>query len=390
MFSGAVALNYLYIKDIMILKSSRIFIITLLCAMVISCGGGGGSSDIESPTQPSGQVINDGLNGYLFSEESGDNAYLIDISTGTASAIPNTDWENHDDKFPYGIARFYKYSVQNSHSNFLGVAVNCKGENSDPLSDSMSCIVIQDYSGNYISQLDLVHDVENIQLSPDGQYFALFRNFNPGVTDQEWFEVFTIDGRFISDKRLRSRTIQWLTNGAIVYGDSRNFVFTRPYSTDTDYSLTLPESLIQTGWISDFDISSDQSQIVFTIATDSTAFTSIEAKAYIMNIDGTNVRLLADVPQGQTANITDPTWSPDGKWILLEEGDIGGQDTNAPGVAGYLYVVPSEYQGKVYTLSVNANLRSPEVIQIWHDLDQAGPGTTLTLKTSGHNYEWIP
>jgi hypothetical protein len=112
------------------LRLSKYTIILLIIntAIIVSCGGGGsGSSDIRDQNQSSDSDKYNGLNGYLFSEESGDNAYLIDISTGIAFSIPNTDWENQDDKFPYGIARFYKYSVQNSHSNFLGVAINCKG-----------------------------------------------------------------------------------------------------------------------------------------------------------------------------------------------------------------------------------------------------------------------
>ncbi|MCG8052896.1 MAG: hypothetical protein JAZ15_17005 [Candidatus Thiodiazotropha endolucinida] len=356
--------------------------------MLYSCGGGLGG-DGGHTEQPNNQSINNNLTGYLFSEESGDKAYIVNLSTGVASVIPNTDWENQDERFPFGIARYYKYSVQNSHSQFVGVAVNCKGENSDPLSASMSCIVFQDYSGNYLGQLDLVHDVSNVELSPDGQYLALFRNFNPGVSDQEWFEIFTIDGRFLSDKRLRARNIQWLFNGSIVYGDGRRFVFTKPYSTDTDYTLTLPDS-INDGWISDFDISSDQSKIVFTYATESTAFTSVVAKLYMMNVDGTNIRLLADVPSNETANISDPTWSPDGEWIILEEGNIEGHDVNAPGTAGYVYIIPSENLGKVFILSVEDGKRSPEVIQVWHDQDGAGPRETLSLRSSGRRYEWIP
>ncbi|ODB91920.1 TolB family protein [Candidatus Thiodiazotropha endoloripes] len=363
-------------------------VIALLLMLLSSCGGGSGG-DAENSEQSNDQSVNNNLTGYLFSEESGDKAYLVDLSTGIASIIPNTDWENQDERFPYGIARYYKYSVQNSNSQFVGLAVNCKGENPDPLATSMSCIFFQDYSGNYLGQIDLLYDVSNVELSPDGQYLALFRNFNPGVSGQEWFEVFTIDGRFLSDRRLRARNIQWLFSGGIVYGDGRRFVFTKPYSTDTDYSLILPDS-IGDGWISDFDISSDQSQIVFTYASESTAFTSVEAKLYIMNTDGTNVRLLADVPANETANITDPTWSPNGNWIILEEGNIEGQDQNVPGTAGYIYIVPSENLGKVFILSVDDSKRSQEVIQVWHDQDGAGPSETLSLRSSGRRYEWIP
>ncbi|MET0051216.1 MAG: hypothetical protein ABW095_09065 [Candidatus Thiodiazotropha sp.] len=109
-----------------------------------------------------------------------------------------------------------------------------------------------------------------------------------------------------------------------------------------------------------------------------------------MNIDGTNIRLLADVPEGQMPYIEAPTWSPDGRWILMEEGYVAGQDLSAPGTAGYLYVVPSEDLGKVFVLSIEDEKRSPEVIRFMHDLDGPGSRTMLTNRATGERYEWIP
>ncbi|MEW8207705.1 MAG: hypothetical protein AB2746_16400 [Candidatus Thiodiazotropha taylori] len=153
--------------------------------------------------------------------------------------------------------------------------------------------------------------------------------------------------------------------------------------------MTLPVNISNGGWLSDFDISNDEMQIAFTVATDSTAFTSIVAKAYVMNIDGTNIRLLADVPEGDP-KITSPSWSPDGRWILLEEGYVTGQDSDVLGASGNLYVVPSEDQGKVYMLSTVSNERSKEVIPFIHDIDGPGSSTVFNTKSYGEAFEWIP
>ena len=347
----------------------------------------GGSSDNE-PSEETDSV-NGGLTGYLFSQETGDNAYLIDVSTGKSILIPNTDWENQDDLFPQGIALYRKRSIQNDHSAFLAYAISCKRENSDALARHMTCIYIQDYNGNYVGGLELLYDVYNPQLTEDKQYIALFRDFNPGALDREWLEIFSMDGTLISDLKMNRTAMQWLRNNTLVLSSGPHFIFTKPLSTEADYHLTLPENISNGGWISGFDISPDQTQVVFTIATEETAFTSVQAKAYIMDITGDNIRLLADVPD-RDAYISSPSWSPDGRWILLEEGYVSGQDQDTLGTVGNLYVVPSENQGITYMLTTNDNLRSNEVIPLYHDVDGPGPRTSLATSSTGDDFDWIP
>jgi hypothetical protein len=364
-------------------------ILLLICAVLVvitSCGGGSGG---DGDSTRDNNSLNKELTGSLFSQGTGDSAYVLDASSGDAHLIPNTDWSSQDDRYPGGLVSFRKRAIQNDNTYFLVNAINCKKENEDALSRDMSCIYIQDYNGNYIRGFDLLYDVYEFQMSNNYQYVALFRDFNPGSTDREWFEIYTIDGELISDRRMNSRKLRWFRDGRIMYLDGNRFVITKPYSTDGDYTMTLPESISNGGWLSDFDISNDEMQIAFTIASESTAFTSVVAKAYIMNIDGSNIRLLADVPEGDP-KITSPSWSPDGRWILLEEGYVSGQDLNVPGTSGHLYVVPAEDQGKVYMLSTVSSERSKEVIPFIHDIDGIGSSTIYDTKSYGEAFEWIP
>jgi Tol biopolymer transport system component len=366
--------------------AGKIFLLISLL-FVMSCGGGGGGNPQDNNNN--GGYNNEKLSGYLFPQDYGDTAYLIDVKTGAAITIPNTNWESQDDIFPRGVSQFRKKAVQNNHSIFIVNVLYCKKENADILSRDISCIYWQDFDGNYVGGLELLYDVGEVQLSEDKQYYALYRNFASGSPDKEWLEIYTSNGQLLSDRKLDNRRIQWFRNGGLLYANGPHFVFTKPYSTDTDYSLTLPDSISNGGWIDDFDISNDQTQIVFTVGTQSTAFTSTEAKAYIMNLDGTNIRLLADVPE-RPAFIANPAWSPDGKWILLEEGYVSGQDRDTIGTAGNLFVVPSENLGKVFMLTMDDSKRSQEVILLYHDHDGPGAGTALSTKSTGENYEWIP
>jgi hypothetical protein len=363
----------------------------MLLMNVISCGGGGGGGGggDDGENNPTPDISNSGLTGFLFSQDTGDNAYLLDASTGKAILIPNTDWENQDDVYPSGQVMFRRRAIQGDHGAFLVNAIRCKQENEDALSRDISCIYLQDYNGNYLNSIELLYDVYELQMSYDKKYIALFRDFNPGSTGQEWFEIYSSSGELLSEKNMDSRKLRWLRDGRIVYLDGRRFVFTKPYSTEGNNVLIMPDTIASGGWLSDFDISDDETKIAFTIATDETAFTSVSAKAYIMDINGANLRLLADVPNGD-AKISSPTWSPDGKWILLEEGYVTGQDGYTLGTTGHLYVVPAEDKGKVFMLSTDSSARSDEVVPFIHDVDGPGSSTIFDSISSGEAFEWIP
>ena len=63
-------------------------------------------------------------------------------------------------------------------------------------------------------------------------------------------------------------------------------------------------------------MSFDGQQIALTRITDSTLI-SQDTTVWLMNSDGSDLRLFAQGPDGNDSNLKDPVWSPDGEWILV-------------------------------------------------------------------------
>lgn len=352
------------------MRNKLLIMILVMTIVLISCGGGDSSGDnpredpsAENDTDDATSQSN--LFGHLVPESDGNDMYILDVSTGLGKQTSNTNWESQTEIFPNG--NFYKTPVDYDNSQFVLSGRGCKYYS---LAVDISCIAFQDYNGNYLGFFDLFYDVYIVRMSPDKSYVALFRNVNPGYPDSEYLEIYNLNGELISDKLLSERSFQWHPiNGRIIYPkNNRELYFTKPYSAETDYYLTLPENGID-GAIYDFSISPDGLQIVLILATEVTKFTSVQAKAYIMNIDGTNIRKLADVPDNKEGYITDPAWSPDGKWVLFREGYAAGQDSNTLGTLGYYYIVPVDNKDKTYILSILPGEKSQEVIQFKRDID---------------------
>ncbi|MEW8626344.1 MAG: hypothetical protein AB2551_11370, partial [Candidatus Thiodiazotropha sp.] len=131
------------------------------------------------------------------------------------------------------------------------------------------------------------------------------------------------------------------------------------------------------------------SQIVFTVAESGETFLhgAINSRLYIMNMDGTAVRLLATTYNDEEPSITVPTWSPDGRWILVTE---GRQPQEAGGAPGNLYLIPADDPGNVYYLSTIESERSQEVRMFYRYNTLPGEGGGITNKSSGLRFKWIP
>ncbi|MET0029784.1 MAG: hypothetical protein ABW101_19290 [Candidatus Thiodiazotropha sp.] len=378
-------------------KYQRIFIIFFI-TLIIGCGGGGGSGDEPvNPPDSNGGTLNKNLSGKLYFQDYLQYVYLIDASTGLVKYIQNTDWNNQRDRFPSGVSTFYSQARQNNGTEFLMVAADCNHSNPDPLSPMMSCIAIQDYEGNYLSQMNITGVVSNgARLSPDGQFIAFYRDLDEGRSGQEWLEIYNRSWELVSDKKDSSKKFVWLNNGVLMYTYNRHFVFTERHSTNDDYFLSLPDIIngidVTGSTLDDYAISPDNMQIAFTLNKkwDPSARFSGDI-LFIMNSDGTNIRKLAISMNDTYQIIDDITWSPDGRWVMVKEGYTAGQDDNALGTAGYLYVIPTEDLGKVFQLSIADSERSPEVIQFQHDRNLTESGTLMTTRALGRStLEWIP
>ena len=357
-------------------QNLRAVIVYMSLLFVVSCGGGGGGG--ENPP-PSNGVLNPGLEGRILFREDG-LLYSMDTETGLFSTVPNTNWKQQTDRFQFpAVTDFSASPIPYDTTEFLGI-----GEEVDT-----SYIFMQDYQGNVLGQFALDGSVLSGSMSQDHQYVALFRQ--PGsVSSTPWFSLYTRDGRFLEDRQLGKRQLLWLRDNRILYSSGRSFYFTHPVSTQADYSLTLPDpsgGVVTAGVIGDKTISPDESQIVFTVAESGGDLINgaQNSRLYIMNMDGTGLRLLATTYNDEEPSIIQPTWSPDGRWILVKEDyKPVGLDANS---LGYRYVIPSDQPGKVFYLSPDGSERSPEVIKFRH---YSWENSGITSRGSPNVFIWIP
>ena len=95
--------------------------------------------------------------------------------------------------FPLGIAQYSATSFSNNNQLLLTVD-SCRSIEGT-INEYFTCLVIQDFSGNYIDQLNVRYDFYGIaKPSPDGSFVAFFRELN-----DDWLEIYSFDGSLISD-----------------------------------------------------------------------------------------------------------------------------------------------------------------------------------------------
>jgi hypothetical protein len=356
------------------------YFISLPLIFTLSCGGGGGG---ENNTETGdGDTLNSGLEGKFLFDYYGGDAYTMDVDTGEYSQIPNTHWASQTDRFDYDAVTksYFVSSIEHNNSEFL---VTASGS-------SISYIAMQDFSGNYMGQLKLVDSVKSAVMSQDKKYVAIIRKITGGDT---WLEIYAWDGTLISDKVQRARGMIWLRDNRLLYPDGRSLYFTKPASTNVDHTLTLPNpgNGLQAGSINNsITISPDESQIAFTIVEEvgSTLF----SRLYMVNIDGSELRLLATTYNDENPRISSPQWSPDGRWLYIEEGYINTSvHTIGTKVNADMYVLPTENMGKVYYLSTDDSKRSPEVRMFWrYNTLGNEPGGVTSKAPPGAFFNWIP
>jgi hypothetical protein len=325
------------------------------------------------------------------------------MATGKYTVIPNTNWREQKQRYPLagGMADFYAYPVDYDRSEFIVEARNCK-RSGDVLAPNFTCIAMQDMNGNYLGQFDVLYKItsSSIKMSRDKQHLALFRRVGQSVSSDEWFEIYDRHGKLISDKKLEPRSFAWLPNGRIVYTKGRSFYFTKePDSNgpttqaDEALTITLPDNL--EGRPGQIAVSSDGTQLAFSLITKITVGRyplfeeTMDSIPYIMNVDGTGIRQLATTLNTDISEprINSPKWSPDGRWILVREGNFagttggGGQVLGKP---GNFYLLPTEDMGKIFMLTLTDSVRSPEVRLLRrHKNISVNPSATWTTAASG-------
>jgi len=295
-------------------KSVLFSLVFTIAILTSACDGSSGSPGDGGGNNPPSGDLNSGLSGKLFFKAKTertdgskiDEAWVMDIASGKYTKVPNTNWADHEERFPSNWSRVVVSPVDYDGTEFVVEIPACM------YSPDRTCIAVQNMDGSYLDQFEIFGDDSVlVRMSRDLQHIALVNYENMSSSSDRWLEIYNRSGRLLSSSKLENRFISdfaWRPDGSIIYGIWRSFYFTAPYSTQAKNILTLPGSL-QGDKIGQISVSPDGERLAFTV----------DGLPYIANIDGTHIRKLAAVSYKKTA-VNNIVWSPDGQWILLGEG----------------------------------------------------------------------
>jgi hypothetical protein len=342
------------------LISSLFISIALLC--LASCGGGGGSEQSAGNTDPPlNGIVNNGLTGRLY-VNNGEEGVMVDLATGKASRVPDIHWDVTSN-FRAGT----KFSAlpNADGSEFILRARDCEYYPDEAtVKRYRDCLATVDASGKTNYRISIYKSICcNAKFSVDGNYIAFMHS-------DERYEYQPAE-LYISDKYLQkniSHTViehstdynsvsnwkdfDWARNGQIVYGYDKSIYITAPYNTVGTLIYTIPLGPnFEDEFVLGPKVSPDGTKIAFRLMTSANQLIQ-QGNVWVMNIDGTDPHKLVYTPDymDNTGNMVsssqvynDLAWSPDGKFILVQEGGTSGDLVSGPaGASDNIYAVPSD------------------------------------------------
>lgn len=298
-------------------------LIALLLLMLASCGGDSSSSTTD-------RDINSTLNGKIIL---GNDGWQLDIDSGEYSRIPGV--ESWDDNPNYlGIARVAATPVAYTGSELIETVHDCQ------LGD-YNCMNIYTANGDFVSGLLYTGSLKTpIKPSRDGLYLAVSHQYGGSASDL-YLEIHSRDGNLVDATLLAGNfskvSFDWTPDNRLVYTLDDSIYITTPVSTQGNNLISFTT---QQGKPEDITVSPDGTRLAFSLVTDANA-AAVHGYIYTLNIDGSGLNRLAVVPGNDDPILEHPGWSPDGQWILVQEGDVNGQSTTNPGLPGTLFAVPA-------------------------------------------------
>ena len=353
------------------------WILNLFCLllMLTGCGGGDGSGSEN-------QQLNPGLMG-KFLVTDGSAVSLMDAATGQYTEVPNTGHDYFTEKYPQAT-NFDVVPLPYHGDKFLFMA---RGETSH--------VSGQTFQGQSLFDLQLPFQLEGASLSQDGQYLSLVRTLDDGFFSQQ-LEIYTTDGvplghTVVEAGRIDRHFMHWLSDYRLVYSAGRSFHVTNPASAEVGYSIDLNDytQLIDPEMtISAWAVSPDETRLVFALARDIFTWSPQQLQIYLMDLDGSNLNLLASATLGAEGPVAFyPGWSPDGEWLFAE---VGNHLLYRTAKTTHLYLIPLNDPGRPFRLSVEDQERSPEVRSLWrYDYHDAEADITSTGMLFEYLY-WLP
>ena len=309
--------------------------ITTLCFLLTACDGGGqiGGATLTSnelhPSSGSTQKpypdrnINGSVQGEIWDSAEG---IRVDVSTGESvrvSAYENPVYPRADGREYVELEQKYRYYGSESCGGFLGshsTAIKIRDSSTLQVTDFMEM------------RLRLHGPV---LLSPDGQTLAAWAQpFDECADDDDGYvQLFNRTGEYIRYSK-NVLGFDWMPDNRLAYIAYKDGAYKLGVQKERDtfdawVLATLPPL---GGSPTRFRVSPDGQQVLFEVVSGTphflTAFDFREATVWIMDIDGANLRQLADTSRPSLYNdidyddplINQPVWSLDSQHVLVTEG----------------------------------------------------------------------
>ena len=313
-----------------------LFVFTIsIFYLLHGCGGGSDTTPINTnPDNPpinddvkkdNNEKINGELTGQIYFEDSL-YAYGLDLASGELTRLLAANSQN---VWPSADGEI-----------FLNI------DDSESIKKEIDRVVIRDKNFRTLSSFKVSGSVYGpIRLSPDGQTIAL--NWSDERNGESWLHptatLYSRDGSSWQRPFPTASEFGWMPDGRLLFVDGWSI-----YTSDGDFTTrTLIHSLDK--WPKDISISPDAQTIAFTLSRPDSNLG--QRDVWLLNINSGELRQLT-ASSDSLLDESNPTWSPDGKWILVRRGvtlidgsaacpdiyairadalkvDISSQDTNA-------------------------------------------------------------
>ncbi|MBT2969874.1 MAG: hypothetical protein B6D72_07835 [gamma proteobacterium symbiont of Ctena orbiculata] len=308
------------------------------------CGGGGGEGGGSSATDSqinqsdqAGQSINPGLAGKVVL---GGKGWVLDLTTGSYTRVPGVEaWDERPEYL--GIATVEITSQAVAGGMVVETVNNCR--DSDSVYYNLECVRLYDGSGAMFAGFTFSGTIhEPVKISRDSRYLAVIREYDFNSSDY-YLEIHDRENNQLVSYTVISQgfaliDFDWLPDNRLVYTLGQSIYVTPVLSTVGNPIIQFDSTQ---GEPVEVRASPDGERIAFVLKTYGTRV-STHGHAHTLDVNGNDLKRLAVVPGESDPHMKHPTWSPDGEWILLLEGEVGAADWFALGTPGTLYAVPAD------------------------------------------------
>ena len=382
------------------MKIQYILIITLLF-LLNACGGGENPDEAGDPgkigeTFPAVGNINPKLSGRVFVlSGAGTFGKILNLETGEYSDIPGMEeWDSND---AYTGIAFVSVHPNQDASITLETVQNCKPRSRTGLIKD-DCVIVRNDKGGITNDLSILQDIENTaKISYSGEFIVLPYEKYSDYKNMS-LRIYDLMGKLISVNNLEEQhpdsfdvpEFDWLPDGRLVYAMDQSIYITAPYDTNGAVLKTFTKV---EGEPIQLMASPDGTKLAFAMRTKGSSLIRNVGTVWVMSIENPDeLYELAIVPNDDTPSITDPVWSPDGRWIMVVEGRfnvITGPPYRHPGVdtTPILYAVPSD--GVRVKLSETEETSAVTVLSNWNSVIFGGAGE-INSHSQAQLVRWVP